>query len=189
MEMNLNKLQDVVRDTEVWSAAVYGVSKSQKRINYWTTTLIFRELLWLFWVQATHKWENLRLPWWPSRYKSACQCRGHRFDPWSRKIPHATEQLSPCTKTKPVCLEPVLCNNRSHCNEKPVHCNEECPPLATTRESTCTATKTQDHRKRINKFFKNGRIGTGPPIWTPHHAFLLHHQCCYQYVPWLLVNW
>ena len=34
MEMNLNKLQDVVRDTEVWSAAVYGVSKSQKRINY-----------------------------------------------------------------------------------------------------------------------------------------------------------
>ena len=27
------------------------------------------------------------------------QCRGHRFDPWSRKIPHAAEQLSPCTTT------------------------------------------------------------------------------------------
>ncbi|KAJ8790096.1 hypothetical protein J1605_021534 [Eschrichtius robustus] len=26
---------------------------------------------------------------------------------------------------KPVCLEPVLCNKRSHCNEKPVHRNEE----------------------------------------------------------------
>ena len=26
---------------------------------------------------------------------------------------------------KPACLEPVLCNKRSHRNEKPVHCNEE----------------------------------------------------------------
>ena len=26
---------------------------------------------------------------------------------------------------KPTHLEPVLCNNRSHCNEKPAHCNEE----------------------------------------------------------------
>ena len=26
---------------------------------------------------------------------------------------------------KPVCLEPVLCNKRSHCNEKLAHHNEE----------------------------------------------------------------
>ena len=26
---------------------------------------------------------------------------------------------------KPVCLEPMLCNKRSHCNEKPTHCNED----------------------------------------------------------------
>ena len=26
---------------------------------------------------------------------------------------------------KPVCLEPVLHNKRSHHNEKPTHCNEE----------------------------------------------------------------
>ena len=26
---------------------------------------------------------------------------------------------------KPACLEPVLCNKRSHCNEKPAHRNEE----------------------------------------------------------------
>ena len=26
---------------------------------------------------------------------------------------------------KPMRLEPVLCNKRSHCNEKPAHCNEE----------------------------------------------------------------
>ena len=30
--------------------------------------------------------------------------QGHRFNPWSRKIPHASEQLSPCaTTTEPSC--------------------------------------------------------------------------------------
>ena len=33
-----------------------------------------------------------------------------------------------------MCLEPVLCNRRSHCNEKFVHCYEEQPLLITTRE-------------------------------------------------------
>ncbi|XP_061041051.1 RING finger protein 207 isoform X3 [Eubalaena glacialis] len=32
------------------------------------------------------------------------QARGHRFEPWSGKIPHAAEQLSPCTTT----TEPAL---------------------------------------------------------------------------------
>ena len=66
------------------------------------------------------------------------QCKGHGFDPWSRKIPHATEQLSLCTTTtepalkiprattiEPTHLGPVLCNKRSHLSEKPVHHNEE----------------------------------------------------------------
>ena len=35
--------------------------------------------------------------------ESTCQCRRHGFNPWSRKIPAASEQLSPCaTTTKPV---------------------------------------------------------------------------------------
>ena len=32
---------------------------------------------------------------WRSGWESACQCRGHGFEPWSRKIPHAAEQLGP----------------------------------------------------------------------------------------------
>ena len=27
--------------------------------------------------------------------ESACQCRGHGFEPWSGNIPHAAEQLGP----------------------------------------------------------------------------------------------
>ena len=44
------------------------------------------------------------LPRWLSGKGFACQCRGHRFHPWFGKIPHATEQLSPC----PTTTDPVL---------------------------------------------------------------------------------
>ena len=44
------------------------------------------------------------LPWWSSGYESACRWRGHGFDPWSRKMPHAMGQLGPCTTTlEPMC--------------------------------------------------------------------------------------
>ena len=46
---------------------------------------------------------RLGLPWWLSGKEPAYQCRGQGFNPWSRKIPHPTEQLSPCaTNTEPV---------------------------------------------------------------------------------------
>ena len=32
--------------------------------------------------------------WWYRGQESPCQCRGHRFHPCSRKIPHAMEQLA-----------------------------------------------------------------------------------------------
>ena len=44
------------------------------------------------------------LLWWLSGKESACQYRGHEFDPWSRKVPHAAEQLSLCATT----IQPVL---------------------------------------------------------------------------------
>ena len=36
---------------------------------------------------------------------------------------------------KPVCLEPVLCNKRSYCDEKPAHHNREHLKLSETREN------------------------------------------------------
>ena len=75
------------------------------------------------------------LPWWHSGWESACQCRGHGFEPWSGRIPHAAEQLGPwATSTEPARLEPVLHNKRGHGSERPAHHDEEWPPLATTRE-------------------------------------------------------
>ena len=81
------------------------------------------------------------LPWWRSGWESACQCRGHGFEPWSGRIPHAAEQLSLCN------LGPMLCNGRGHHSEKPVRCSEEWPPLAATGEGPRAAARTQRSQK------------------------------------------
>ena len=47
-----------------------------------------------------------RLLWWLSGEKSTCRCGRLQFNPWSRKIPHTSEQLSPSVTT----TEPVLQN-------------------------------------------------------------------------------
>ena len=37
MNMNLGKLQEMVRDRETWSASVYGLTKTQTRLGDCTT--------------------------------------------------------------------------------------------------------------------------------------------------------
>ena len=69
--------------------------------------------------------------------ESICQCRRRGFNFSPGKVPRAMEQLSPCATapepvlqsprtaaTEPTCLEPVLCDKRSHCNETPA--NQDC---------------------------------------------------------------
>ena len=88
------------------------------------------------------------LPRWRSGWESPCQCRGHGFEPWSGRIPHATEQLGPwATTTELARLEPVLCNKRGRDSERPAHRDEEWPLLAATREGPRTETKTQHSQK------------------------------------------
>ena len=48
---------------------------------------------------------------------------------------------------KPARLEPVLRNRRGRDSERPAHRDEEWPPLAATRESPRTETKTQHSQK------------------------------------------
>ena len=103
---------------------------------------------------SRNNWQKNKpgLPWWRSSWESACQCRGRGHEPWSGRIPHAAEQLSPwATTTEPVRLEPVLRNKRGRGSERPVHRDEEWPLLAATGESPHTETKTQ-HSQKINKY-------------------------------------
>ena len=94
------------------------------------------------------KTNRVGLPWWRGGWESACQCRGHGFEPWSRKIPHAAEQLGPwATITEPARLEPVLDNKRGRDSERPAHRDEEWPPLAASRKSPRTEAKTQCSQK------------------------------------------
>ena len=39
MDMNLGKLQEMMRDRKAWHSAVYGVAKSQTWLGDWTTTM------------------------------------------------------------------------------------------------------------------------------------------------------
>ena len=106
-----------------------------------STSLIIREMQ----IKTTTR----GLPWWRSGRESACQCRGHGFEPWSGRIPHAAEQLGPwATIAEPARLEPVLRNRRGHDSERPAHRDEEWPPLATTRESPRAETKTQHSKNK-----------------------------------------
>ena len=74
------------------------------------------------------------LPQWYSGEESACHCRGHRFQTWSWKIPHATEQLSWCAKTTEPMLQ-SLCYTRE----------------ATETRSLHTATKSSPHLPQLEK--------------------------------------
>jgi len=57
------------------------------------------------WVlQIVIRSNHTGLPRWLSGKESTCQCRRYWLDPCSRRIPRATEQLSPCTTP----IDPVL---------------------------------------------------------------------------------
>ena len=120
--------------------------------HLWTTAAQSKFCLLITHCVVTSMW-HLRisssgLPWWRSGWESACQCRGHGFEPWSGRISHAAERLGPwATIAEPARLEPVLCNKRGHDSERPAHRDQEWPPLAATRESPRTETKTRHSHK------------------------------------------
>ena len=41
MDMNLSKLQAIVKDRKAWSAGVREVAKSQARLSDWTATMLY----------------------------------------------------------------------------------------------------------------------------------------------------
>ena len=93
------------------------------------------------------------LTWWSSGKESAGQCRRHRLNPWLRKIPHAVEQVSPCSRARELqLLSPRPCSLCSTRREavavrSPCTPTREQLPLAATRESPRTAMETQCSQK------------------------------------------
>ena len=56
MDMNLCKLQEIVKDEEAWRATVHGVTKSQTQLSDWTTIYVtVLDLHHHSWVQASPK--------------------------------------------------------------------------------------------------------------------------------------
>ena len=92
-----------------------------------------------------------------------------RWIPGSREIPHATEQLSPCTTTiEPVlqspgiaateALEPVLCDKRRYRNKKPASPLER--SLHSPRLEKHLLSNKDPAQPKVNKqntFFNSGR--------------------------------
>ena len=77
---------------------------------FWGTSLVTQWLRIHLPMQGTQVWSLVREdPTWLSTTKPVC----HNY--WAR-VPQLL---------KPTCLEPMLCNKRSHSSEKPTHCHEE----------------------------------------------------------------
>ena len=110
------------------------------------------------------EWEHLSwwklfqgLPWWLSGWESTCQCRGHVFKPWSGRIPHAAEKLSPCSTTAEA--EPVLWSLWATTTE-PTHHNcwgpcawSRCSVTgeATAVRGPCTAAKSSPRSPQLER--------------------------------------
>ena len=73
--------------------------ESTPNTGFWIPNPVLFLLLTCFLPEAAifSKWKYRapRIPWWQSGKEFVCQCRERGFDPWSGKIPHATQQLSP----------------------------------------------------------------------------------------------
>ena len=101
-------------------------------------SLIF--LLPAAWEKSLLLKDSHGLPLWLSGKESACQCRRHWFDHWSRKIPHAAEPLSLCSRAQePQPLRPTssrahASQQGSHRNEKPMHHDYRISPARPTKE-------------------------------------------------------
>ena len=105
------------------------------------------------------------LPWRLSDEESACQWRRHRFDRWSVKIRHSTEQLSPWVTTpEPTCSrvqEPQLLKSahsrtcalckRSHAVRRPCTSTRE-KPMQQLGPSTAKHKVNQSVKIQIRSF-------------------------------------
>ena len=93
--------------------------------------------IYVFGASLVAQWSRILLPVQGTRVRALVwedpTCRGAakpvRHNYWACALEPATHNYWACVPQllKPVCLEPVLHNKRSHCNEKPTHRNRVAP--------------------------------------------------------------
>ena len=122
------------------------------------------------------------LPWLSKCWEAACQCRGHGFDPWSGKIPHATRQLSLCaTTTEPAC--PTSCalqQREATAVRNPCTAIREYPQLTATRQSPCTARRPSTAKKKKNTHLPHNPATAFPGIYSRGTRTNVFRKACTQ---------
>ena len=109
------------------------------------------------WDEEGFRWTlkvTVGLPWWLSVKESAYQCRRHRFNPWSRKNPHAKEQRSPCARTTepvPGVHEAQLPSPWATTTEAQARWSPYSTREATATRSPLPATKSSPHLPQLEK--------------------------------------
>ena len=105
------------------------------KLNVWNNKCSFPIFKKHLWASLVAQWLRIRLPMQGTQVRALVwedpTCHGatkpvcHNYwactlEPMSHNYWARVPQL-----LKPACLEPMLCNKRSHRNKKPVHCHEE----------------------------------------------------------------
>ena len=100
-----------------------------------------------------------------------CRCRGHGFDPWLRKIPHATEPLSPRTTIAELACPRACALQRERHPPCEAYSPQQRAAPARRNESRHIAVKTQssqeNQRENHNDRFYN--------LWFIEHFLCVRH--------------
>ena len=139
-----------------------------------------------------HICDDSGLPRWLSKKESACQCRRHRFHPWSGKVPHASKQLNPWATTIKSALEALelVPHKRSRHSEKakrcsqraaPTHCNEKRPH--SNKDPSQTKHKSIITKKNSRQAFCSCRFPAHLVVWCGFVTEVLLMKCTKWWAP------
>ena len=157
-------------------------------------------------LKKKKKKKSTGLPLWLSGEEFACQCRRHGIDPWSEKIPHATEQLSLwATITESVLwslraatIEPTCCNYwslrpgaQAPRQEKPPQCEawaqpESSPTHCDWRQACKQSRPSTAKNEQICKRYISTRVPFS--IWLAANIYIYTHTHTYVYIYYIYIQ-